>query len=43
MTYDEMATLVEKSIEGLKVDPALCRGQKKGQWSLKLKDATVWD
>jgi hypothetical protein len=42
MTYDEIAALVEKSIEGLKVDPALCRGQKKGQWSLKLKDASVW-
>lgn len=42
MTFDEIASLVETSISGLKVDPAACRGQKKGQWSLKIKDATVW-
>jgi hypothetical protein len=42
MTHQEVYQMVEKSIEGLKVDPALCRGEKPGQWSYKLKDATIW-
>jgi hypothetical protein len=42
MTLQEVAPLVEASLAGLKVDPVLCRGQKPGQWSYKLKDATVW-
>ena len=34
--------LVEKSIEGLKVDPKACRGEKPGQWNLKKGRASVW-
>lgn len=42
MNLAEITPLVETSIAGLKVDPVLCCGQKPGQWSYKLKDATVW-
>lgn len=42
MNLQEITPLVETSLAGLKVDPALCRGAKPGQWSYKLKDATVW-
>jgi hypothetical protein len=42
MNIAEVSPLVEASLAGLKVDPALCRGAKPGQWSYKLKDATVW-
>lgn len=42
MNYADTAALVEKSIQDLKVDPALCRGEKEGQWSLKYKGASVW-
>ncbi len=42
MTLQEIAPLIETSLAGLKVDPALCRGEKPGQWSYKVKDATVW-
>ena len=42
MTLQEITPLIEASLAGLKVDPALCRGEKPGQWSYKLKDATVW-
>ena len=41
MTFEEASNLVETSITGLKLDPATCRGQKKGQWSLKIKDSTI--
>ncbi len=34
--------LIEKSIEGLNVDPKLCRGEKPGQWSYSKGKATVW-
>ncbi len=37
--YYEMA---EKVIAEFGVDPALCRGQKLGQWSMKLGSASVW-
>ena len=36
--YDEL----EKVIIGLGVDPAICRGQKPGQWNLKKGSANVW-
>jgi hypothetical protein len=42
MNIQEMTPLVENSIRGLNVDPALCRGEKPGQWSYKIKDANVW-
>ena len=42
MNIEQVSPLIEASIAGLKVDPALCRGQKPGQWSYKLKDASVW-
>ncbi|MDQ3046250.1 MAG: YbjN domain-containing protein [Bacteroidota bacterium] len=38
-TYFEM---VDQSIRDLGVDPALCRGEKAGQWSLKKGSASVW-
>ena len=34
--------MVEKSISDLGVDPAVCRGEKEGQWSLKKGSASVW-
>jgi hypothetical protein len=37
--YYEMA---EKVIAEFGVDPTLCRGQKLGQWSMKLGSASVW-
>lgn len=42
MNIAQITPLVEASIAGLKVDPALCRGEKPGQWSYKLKDANIW-
>ncbi|MBS1680089.1 MAG: YbjN domain-containing protein [Bacteroidetes bacterium] len=42
MDLNQTSALVEDSIRGLKVDPALCRGQKPGQWSIIYKGATVW-
>ena len=33
MNLQEISPLIENSLAGLKVDPALCRGQKPGQWS----------
>jgi hypothetical protein len=34
--------MIEEIIAGLGVDPALCRGQNAGQYSLKRGSATVW-
>lgn len=34
--------VVEASISKLGVDPAACRGQKEGQWSLVKGSANVW-
>ncbi|MGZ6255332.1 MAG: hypothetical protein ACXWL5_05050, partial [Candidatus Chromulinivorax sp.] len=42
MNLQEISTLVETSIAGLKIDVAACRGEKPGQWSFKMKDASVW-
>lgn len=42
MDLTQTSTLVENSIRDLKVDPAACRGEKPGQWSLMYKGATVW-
>lgn len=42
MNFHELSHLVETSISGLKVDPVACRGEKEGQWSLRIKDATIW-
>lgn len=42
MQLREISQLIETSIEGLKVDVATSRGAKDGQWSIKVKDASVW-
>lgn len=42
MNFYELSHLIETSISDLKLDPAACRGEKEGQWSLKIKDSTVW-
>lgn len=42
MNLNEASQLIETSIAGLKIDIATARGAKAGQWSLKVKDATVW-
>lgn len=42
MNLSEISKLVETSIAGLKIDAAACRGEKEGQWSFKMKGATVW-
>ena len=42
MNLQEISAMIEKSITGLKVDPVVCRGEKPGQWSLKIKDSSVW-
>jgi hypothetical protein len=34
--------IIENCIRSLSVDPALCRGQKPGQWDLKKGSASVW-
>ncbi len=34
--------MVETSIRDLGVDPAACRGEQAGQWSLKKGSASVW-
>lgn len=34
--------MVETCIRDLGVDPALCRGEQAGQWSLKKGSASVW-
>jgi len=42
MDFNKTAELVENCIRSLGVDPAACRGQKPGQWSIIYKGATVW-
>ncbi|HEY0030853.1 MAG TPA: YbjN domain-containing protein, partial [Bacteroidia bacterium] len=42
MNLQEITKLVETSIAGLKLDAVASRGAKEGQWSIKVKDATVW-
>ncbi|MFY9307424.1 MAG: YbjN domain-containing protein [Bacteroidia bacterium] len=42
MQLKEISQLVETSIAGLKLDVSTSRGAKDGQWSLKIKDASVW-
>ena len=42
MNLEETSLLIESSIQGLQVDPILCRTGKTGQWNLKIKDSTVW-
>lgn len=42
MNFQEVSILIEKSLQGLKLDTATCRGAKEGQWSFKQKDATIW-
>lgn len=42
MQLKEITPLIENSIAGLKLDVATSRGAKEGQWSIKVKDASVW-
>ena len=42
MNLEETGKLIENSIAGLKIDVAASRGAKPGQWSIKIKDASVW-
>ena len=42
MDLQKTSQLIEDSIRGLNVDPAACRGQNPGQWSLLYKGSTVW-
>lgn len=42
MEYEECAALIEQCIEELGVSPALCRGDKVGQWTMTYKNSTVW-
>ena len=43
MQSKEIAQLVETSLAGLKVDAAAGRrGGKEGQWTVKIKDSSVW-
>jgi len=42
MNLQDLSNLIESSLKGLQVDPAACRGEKNGQWSVKIKDSTVW-
>ncbi|MBK7182419.1 MAG: YbjN domain-containing protein [Bacteroidetes bacterium] len=42
MNLQQITPLIEKSLEGLKLDVATCRGANPGQWSFKQKDASVW-
>ena len=42
MNLQQLSTLIESSIAGLKIDVSTARGQKAGQWSIKIKDASVW-
>ncbi len=34
--------IIENCIKRLGVDPAICRGEKSGQWDLKKGSASVW-
>jgi len=42
VVFDVAYGLIEASIRELGVDPALCRGDKNGQWSMTYKGSTVW-
>jgi hypothetical protein len=42
MDLVQTSALVEDAIRALNVDPALCRGQNQGSWSIIYKGSTVW-
>ncbi len=42
MEFESTFILIEASIAELGVDPMLCRGDKRGQWNLTYKGATIW-
>lgn len=42
MSIETYYGIVESCISSLGVDPALCRGEKPGQWSLTKGSAKVW-
>jgi hypothetical protein len=42
MNLNDVSQVIETSLAALKLDPAACRGEKPGQWSYTMKDATIW-
>lgn len=42
MNLEQTTVLINKSLEGLKLDPNTCKGDKPGQWNFKIKDSTMW-
>jgi hypothetical protein len=42
MQLVEITQLIETSIAGLKLDISASRGEKPGQWTIKVKDSSVW-
>lgn len=42
MNLEETTRIINASLSGLKMDPNSCKGEKPGQWNLKIKDSTVW-
>ena len=42
INFEEVCQLVEKSLEGLKVDPAQCREDKPGKWTTVINNSQVW-
>ncbi len=42
LSFEESCRMVEKSLEGLKVEPARCRGDRPGRWTIVISGAEVW-
>ncbi len=42
MSFNEIQKLVEASLMGLKLNPEECKGEKPGQWNLKINNSIVW-
>jgi hypothetical protein len=42
MEFESTFELIEASIAEIGADPILCRGDKKGQWNITYKGATIW-
>lgn len=42
LSFEESCRMVEKSLEGLKVDPVKCRGDIRGRWTVVISGGEVW-
>lgn len=42
MNFELASQIVEASLTGLKVDPARCRGDKRGKWTVVISGSEVW-